>query len=90
MSRWGPLPPSRFDRWFDRNLRWVQLGFVLAGVAALVVSVALDTWAFAPVVALCWVQVPVLEATARRQRRAWREHGGDLGDGAEEAARIQP
>ena len=90
MSRWDPLPPSRSDRSFDRNLRRVQLGFVLAGLVALVVSVVLDTWVFAPVVALCWVQVPVLEMSARRQRRTWRQQGVDLDDAAQEAARIQP
>jgi hypothetical protein len=81
MSRWdGPPPPSSLDRWFFRNLRWIQLGFALAGLAALVMSIAVGSWTFVPIAVLGFTNVLIAELNARRQRRTWQAHGMDLHD----------
>jgi hypothetical protein len=60
-----------------RNVRWIQFAFVLAGVAFLVVSIVVGTWAFVPIIVLSVVNVVMLEGNARRARRSWREQGVD-------------
>lgn len=79
VSRWDlPPDPSPADRWFQRNLRSIQLGLVILGVVLLVVSIWLQTLHFVPLAVLAWANIWILGRSAARQRRQWRQHGFEV------------